>query len=92
MTKIVLVATSATKLKEHETGLWIEELAAPYYRFKGAEFDVTIASPAGGAIPIDKNSLGDGFFTDDAKKFMVSTVYAAKHAIGSLPFSSPSLR
>ena len=31
MTKVVLVATSATSLQGHDTGLWIEELAAPYY-------------------------------------------------------------
>ena len=71
MTKVVLLATSATELKGHSTGLWIEELAAPYYQFKKAGYDVVIASPAGVAVPIDANSMGEGFFTDDAKKFMV---------------------
>ena len=73
MTKIVIVSTSAPILKEHDTGLWIEELATPYYLFKKAGYEVTIASPAGGAIPVDKNSMADGFFTDEAKKFMVGT-------------------
>jgi len=68
--KVVLVSTSASKLKDHDTGLWIEEMAAPYYLFKGAGYDVVIASPLGGAIPIDKGSMGEGFFTDEAKKFM----------------------
>lgn len=72
MTKVVLVATSAPKLKDHETGTWIEEVACPYYRFKAAGYEVEIASPNGGAVPIDKGSLTEGFFTDDAKKFMVS--------------------
>ena len=72
MTKIVIVSTSAPKLKAHDTGLWIEELASPYYLYKNAGYDVVIASPAGGAIPIDKGSMAEGFFTDDAKKFMVS--------------------
>lgn len=72
MTKVVLVATSATKLKDHDTGLWLEELASPYYLFKGAGYDVVISSPAGGPVPIDKGSMAEGFFTDDAKKFMVS--------------------
>jgi putative intracellular protease/amidase len=29
----------------------MEELAAPYYVFKEAGYDITIASPAGGPIP-----------------------------------------
>ena len=40
--KVVLVSTSASKLKDHDTGLWIEEMAAPYYLFKGAGYDVVI--------------------------------------------------
>ena len=73
--KVVLVSTSASKLKDHDTGLWIEEMAAPYYLFKGAGYDIVIASPLGGPIPIDKGSMGGGFFTDEAKKFMVSVIY-----------------
>lgn len=57
-------------MKEHDTGLWIEELAAPYYVFKEAGYDIVIASPAGGPIPIDAGSMADSFFTDGAKKFM----------------------
>jgi len=68
--KVVLVATSASDLQGHATGLWIEELAAPYYKFKEADYEVVVASPAGGAIPIDAGSMGEGFFTDDAKTFM----------------------
>lgn len=70
MTKVVIVATSAAELKGHPTGLWIEELANPYYQFKNAGYDVVIASPAGGPVPIDANSMGKDFFVDDAKKFM----------------------
>lgn len=70
MTKVILVATSATELKGHSTGLWIEELAAPYYLFKKAGYEVVIASPAGGAVPIDPQSMTEGFFTEEAKKFM----------------------
>ena len=74
MTKIVMVATAATELAGHPTGLWIEELAVPYYKFKEAGFEVVVASPAGGPIPIDANSMGEGFFTDEAKNFMVSNL------------------
>jgi hypothetical protein len=72
MTKIVLVSTSATELKGHATGLWLEELAVPYYLFKNAGYDVVIASLAGGPVPIDKSSMMGGFFDDASKQFMVS--------------------
>jgi len=78
ITQIVLIATSASELKGHPTGLWIEELASPYYEFKEAGFEVEIASPNGGAVPIDATSLGEGFFTEPAKKFMVSASCATK--------------
>jgi len=65
-----LVCTSAVELQGHPTGLWIEELACPYYLFKEKGYEIVIASPAGGPVPIDAASLGEGFFTDEAKKFM----------------------
>lgn len=65
-----MVCTSAGELKGHPTGLWLEELATPYYLFVEQSFEIVIASPAGGAVPIDKNSLGEGFFTDASKKFL----------------------
>lgn len=34
-----------------------EELVAPFYVFKNAGFDVTIASIKGGQIPVDEASL-----------------------------------
>ena len=71
MTKVVIVATSATDLKGHATGLWIEEMAVPHYQFKNAGYEVVVSSPAGGPIPIDAGSMAEGFFTADAKKFMV---------------------
>lgn len=66
------MSTSAAELKGHPTGVWLEELATPYYLFKEAGYEVILASPAGGPVPIDQNSLGEGFFTDACKKFMVS--------------------
>ena len=38
------------------TGLWLEEFAVPYEIFKGAGAAVTVASPRGGAAPIDPRS------------------------------------
>merc|ERR1712232_766620 len=47
-----------------------EELASPYQIFKSAGYEVTFASPAGGPIPIDANSLRDPFFSEESKKFL----------------------
>eukprot|EP00571_Detonula_confervacea_P010213 CAMPEP_0172306828 /NCGR_PEP_ID=MMETSP1058-20130122/7811_1 /TAXON_ID=83371 /ORGANISM="Detonula confervacea, Strain CCMP 353" /LENGTH=229 /DNA_ID=CAMNT_0013018829 /DNA_START=39 /DNA_END=728 /DNA_ORIENTATION=- len=92
MTKIVLVSTSADDLKGHATGLWIEELASTYYVFKEAGYEIVIASPAGGAVPIDSGSMGEGFFTDEAKKFMHDAeafgVLSHSTKLDSIDFSS----
>uniref|UniRef100_A0A6U4NH16 DJ-1/PfpI domain-containing protein n=1 Tax=Hemiselmis andersenii TaxID=464988 RepID=A0A6U4NH16_HEMAN len=65
-------------MPERKTGLWIEELAAPYYVFKAAGHSVTLASPAGGTPPIDAGSKGEGFYTADCKKFMEEDEEAKK--------------
>ena len=48
--KILVVLTSHADLGDtgRKTGFWLEELAAPYYVFKDAGADITLASPAGG--------------------------------------------
>ena len=68
---VLLVATSAGKMGEMNTGVWLEELAAPYYKFIEQGFDVSVASPKGGAIPIDSGSMQPQFFTEAAKRFML---------------------
>jgi len=64
------------------TGLWLAELAEPYFLFKEAGLDVTIASIAGGAIPIDAGSVKGDFFTVMAKRFQHDS-----EAIGALGHS-----
>jgi len=66
---IALVSTSASDWEGHKTGLWIEELACPYYMFLEAGFDVDIVSIKGGEPPVDEGSRGEGFYTEEAKKF-----------------------
>ena len=55
---ILIVTTSHAVLGStgKATGVWLEELAAPYYAFRDAGASVTIASIAGGAVPIDPRS------------------------------------
>ena len=59
MKKILMVVTSHGSLGDsgHETGLWMEEFTTPYYAFLDAGFEVTVASPAGGCVPIDPKSM-----------------------------------
>ena len=39
-----------------KTGLWLGELAVPYYIFRDADALVTLASPKGGEVPLDPAS------------------------------------
>ncbi|CDR34205.1 type 1 glutamine amidotransferase domain-containing protein [Criblamydia sequanensis] len=56
--KILMVMTSHDQLGNtgKKTGLWLEEFAAPYYVFKDAGINPTLASPKGGKPPIDPKS------------------------------------
>ncbi|UPG73109.1 type 1 glutamine amidotransferase domain-containing protein [Roseomonas gilardii subsp. gilardii] len=57
--QVLVVATSHGLLGDgpDRTGLWLEELAVPYYALLDAGFEVLLASTAGGEIPIDPRSL-----------------------------------
>jgi putative intracellular protease/amidase len=69
---VLFVTTSHDMLGDtnHKTGLWLEELAAPYYVFKEAGVDVTIASPKGGEVPIDPKSESIAVATKSTKRFL----------------------
>jgi putative intracellular protease/amidase len=57
MVKVLMVLTSHDQLGNtgRKTGFWLEELAAPYYVFKDAGAQITLASP-GGRPPLDPKS------------------------------------
>ncbi|WP_231973792.1 type 1 glutamine amidotransferase domain-containing protein [Mycobacterium sp. E1319] len=61
--KLLFVVTSHDQLGDSgvQTGLWYEELAAPYYVFTDAGHQVTIASPKGGKPPVDPRSTNPPF-------------------------------
>ena len=69
--KILMVLTSHDRLGDtgEKTGFWLEELAAPYYVFKDAGADITLASPKGGRPPLDPKSDEPAFQTDLTKRF-----------------------
>ncbi|CDZ76402.1 General stress protein 18 [Legionella massiliensis] len=56
--KILMVLTSHDMLGNtgRKTGFWLEEFAAPYFVFKDASIELTLASPKGGQPPIDPKS------------------------------------
>ena len=52
-----------------KTGFWLEELAAPYYVFKDAAAQITLASPKGARPPLDPKSNEPNFRTDLTRRF-----------------------
>lgn len=86
--KILMVLTSHDQLGNtgRTTGFWLEEFAAPYYVFRDAGVELTLASPKGGQPPLDpKSDLPESqtpamtrFKEDDAaKKALSQTVKLA---------------
>lgn len=56
--KILMVLTSHDVLGNtgRKTGFWLEEFAAPYFVFRDAGVELTLASPKGGQPPVDPKS------------------------------------
>jgi putative intracellular protease/amidase len=56
--KILMVLTSHNQLGNtgRKTGFWLEEFAAPYFIFRDAGVELTLASPNGGLPPVDPKS------------------------------------
>jgi putative intracellular protease/amidase len=69
--KVLIVLTSHNKLGDtgHDTGFWLEEFATPYYIFKDANVDLTLASPEGGQPPLDPKSDAPDFQTESTERF-----------------------
>lgn len=69
--KILMLLTSHDQLGDtgKKTGFWLEEFASPYYVFKDANADITLASPDGGQPPLDPKSDEPDFQTEATKRF-----------------------
>lgn len=53
---MLIVTTSADHFgadESHKTGVWLEEFAVPFMEFLKNKIELTVASPQGGAMPID---------------------------------------
>lgn len=80
--KILMVLTSHDQLGNtgRKTGFWLEELAAPYYVFKDAGAQITLASPKGGQPPLDPKSNEPANQTDQTHRFEADADAKAKLA------------
>eukprot|EP00882_Tetradesmus_deserticola_P000350 GHRQ01000385.1.p1 GENE.GHRQ01000385.1~~GHRQ01000385.1.p1 ORF type:complete len:335 (+),score=124.76 GHRQ01000385.1:138-1007(+) len=70
--QVLIVATSCGAFPNTDvpTGLWLSELAEPYWVLKDAGYDITLASPNGGAVPVDPVSLAGDAKTADAERML----------------------
>ncbi|WP_100638800.1 type 1 glutamine amidotransferase domain-containing protein [Marinobacter salexigens] len=86
--KILMVLTSHDEMGDsgRKTGFWLEEFAAPYYVFKDAGVDITLATPKGGQPPIDPSSDSLEAQTDDTRRFK-SDVETQKHLATTVKLS-----
>lgn len=73
--KVLFLTTSHNKLGDtnEKTGVWLEELATPYYVFKEAGATLTIATPLGGRVPLDPKSQAIILATRNTKRFLKDT-------------------
>jgi len=81
--KILMVLTSHDQLGDtgKKTGFWLEEFAAPYYAFKDAGAQLTLASPKGGQPPLDPKSDEPDAQTEATERFRKDP--AAQSALAS---------
>ena len=75
---ILMVLTSHDQLGNtgKKTGFWLEEFAAPYYVFKDAGANITLASPKGGQPPLDPKSDEADAQTDATRRFKADSAAA----------------
>ena len=66
---VLIVVSDTDKMTDcSPTGVWFEEFAIPYNTFLDKGYEISVASPNGGKIPIDKESLNDNW--DVAKNIL----------------------
>ena len=80
--KVLLVITSHDTLGNSgkKSGYWLEEVAAPYYRFRDAGAELVLASPKGGEPPLDPRSAEESYQTADTRRFVQDAAAQAQLA------------
>lgn len=66
-----MILTSHSKLEntDSKTGVWLGEFTDPYYEFKDAGYNITLASPQGGEPPVDEMSRLTEHITGSNQRF-----------------------
>jgi putative intracellular protease/amidase/sugar lactone lactonase YvrE len=80
MSKVLIVTTSHDRFEgtnPHPTGVWMEEFALPYLELLHNGVEMTIASPKGGAMPVDPRSLP----TPEQEQAWSAAIAAAKQTV-----------
>jgi putative intracellular protease/amidase len=74
--KILFVLTSHDTLGDtgNKTGFWVEEFANPYYTLLDKGASITLATPKGGAAPIDPSSASPDAATAATARFDKDTI------------------
>src|ERR1700755_2937779 len=87
--KVLRILTSHDQLGNtgRKTGFWLEGRAAPYYVFKDAGAEITLASPKGGPTPLDPKSSEPEFRTDLTVRFE-NDAAAEAHLEKTVPLTS----
>lgn len=79
MIKILIIVTSVSNYQSGlETGLWLSELTHIYDKAKEAGYEITIASPIGGNVPIDPESLKPMVLDKRTKAYYNDTTFMNK--------------
>ena len=68
---VLFILTSHDKLGNtgKKTGFWVEEFANPYYTLQDKGVTITVATPKGGAAPIDPGSASPDAATEATARF-----------------------
>ena len=92
--KILMILTSHDELGTtgKKTGFWLEEFAAPYYVFRDADAEITLASPKGGQPPLDPKSDEPDAHTVATDRFKqdadAQAALAATHKLSEIDIAS----
>ncbi len=94
--RALIVATNTAVMDiAKPTGVFASEMTVPYYAFLDAGMDVDVASPGGGVIPVDPQSVKPVLRTPEDDRFLVDPVFRAKVteslAIGDLDMADYDL-
>lgn len=84
----LIIISSNSKLdgNTNRTGVWVQDIAVPYFIFRDAGEVITIASPNGGEIFPDKISLSNAVASEASLRFH-QDAQAMYHLSHSLPLS-----